>query len=420
MSGTSKTDSAWAGAPETGATRAGAPATDATITSALNELIASCEEIHYDVRLKRIKAWKAEDSSRKAVGFLPVYIPRELLMACGVRPVALRGGGDQINTIRGDSYYQSYICHLPRSVVELGLTSWKEALDGVIFPAICDVIRNLSGIWQTLFPDQFTFFLDLPQDFSSDCGGRFYREQLQELSLRLCKLSGKSFDDDLCLEAIGKYNDNGRAIRELAAMRTGNPAWIPASEFYLVVRAGDLLEVEEHTALVREYSRLASERASPEEDKARILIAGAFCEQPPLNMIKTIEHAGCYVVEDDMTVGHRWLKKDVSVDGDPLDALVDGYLKNSVYSSVRYEGDEPKSEQLVRSVRENRASGVLLMSPSFCDPSLLDRPHFQRGLDDAGIPYTSLKYAENLGQFQTIREQTGTFAEAIQLWDEPV
>lgn len=391
-----------------------------TIPGTLDEILASCEDIHYDVHLRRIKEWKAEDESRKAVGYLPVYIPRELLVACGVRPVGLRGGGDQINIIRGDSFYQSYICHLPRSVVELGLTSWKEALDGVIFPAICDVIRNLSGVWQTLFADQFAFFLDLPQEFTAECGGRFYRQQLQELALRLSALSGKPFDEDLCLEAIARYNDNGRAIRELATIRTENPAWVPTSEFYLVVRAGDLLEVEEHTALVQEYTRLATERANPEEDKARILIAGAFCEQPPLNMIKTIEKAGCYVVEEDMTLGHRWLKRDVATNGDPLDALVEAYLESSVYCSVRYEGDEPKSEQLVRSVKKKNASGVLLMSPSFCDPSLLDRPHFQRGLDDAGIPYTSLKYAENLGQFQTIREQTGTFAEAIQLWSDSV
>jgi len=178
------------------------------------------------------------------------------------------------------------------------------------------------------------------------------------------------------------------------------------------------MEVEEHTALVREYGRLAVDRALPEQDMARILITGAFCEQPPLNMIKTIEQAGCCIVEDDLTAGHRWLKNDIAVDGNPVDALVRAYLEDSIYSSVRYEGDCPKSEQLIRSVHEKRASGVLLMSPSFCDPSLLDRPHFQRSLDGAGIPYTSLKYAENTGQFQTIREQTGTFAEAIQLWGD--
>jgi benzoyl-CoA reductase subunit C len=39
-----------------------------------------------------------------------------------------------------------------------------------------------------------------------------------------------------------------------------------------------------------------------------------------------------------------------------------------------------------------------------------------RALEEAGIPYTSFKYAEDTGQFQVIREQAGTFADAIKLW----
>jgi benzoyl-CoA reductase subunit C len=38
----------------------------------------------------------------------------------GVLPVGIMGGGD-IEIIRGDAYYQSYICHIPRSTIELGL-----------------------------------------------------------------------------------------------------------------------------------------------------------------------------------------------------------------------------------------------------------------------------------------------------------
>ena len=37
-------------------------------------------------------------------------------------------------------------------------------------------------------------------------------------------------------------------------------------------------------------------------------------------------------------------------------------------------------------------------------------------LDREGIPYTAFKYAENTGQFQPIREQTGTFADTMKLW----
>ena len=52
---------------------------------------------------------------------MPIYVPRELLHAQGVLPVGLMGGRDDLEIIRGDAYYQSYICHIPRSTIELGL-----------------------------------------------------------------------------------------------------------------------------------------------------------------------------------------------------------------------------------------------------------------------------------------------------------
>jgi benzoyl-CoA reductase subunit C len=33
------------------------------------------------------------------------------------------------------------------------------------------------------------------------------------------------------------------------------------------------------------------------------------------------------------------------------------------------------------------------------------------------IPHTAFKYSENTGQMAPIREQAGTFADSIKLWD---
>jgi benzoyl-CoA reductase subunit C len=387
--------------------------------AAHKEIIDSCQRIYYDVRLEAIAAWKKEDpAARKAVAYLPVYAPREIFVGSGVRPVATFGGGDQVNVIRGDSFYQSYICHLPRSVVELGLSSWKDTLEGLVAPAICDVIRNVSGVWKVLFPDKLTYFLDLPQNFESKCGGKFYLSQLQELAEHLSKMSGRKPDADAYREAIVSYNRNRRAVRALAKMRVESPHWVPAWEYYLLVRAGDQMDADTHTDLIEKYMDLAGELNRSEQDNARIMVVGGFCEQPPLNLIRTIERSGCYLVDDDFTLGYRFLEQDADENIDPFQSLVDVYLKHSTYSSVKYEGDTPKSKRLVETALAKRADGVLLMSPSFCDPSLLDRPHFQKALEDAGIPYSTLQYAENLGQFAPIREQTGTFAEAIKLWGE--
>ena len=96
-------------------------------------------------------------------------------------PVGIIGGGDQLEVIQGDAYYQSYICRIPRSTLELGLTGRLDCLDGMLFPSICDVIRNLSGMWQILFKDKYVRYFDVPQNFDDAIGGAFYIHEMQVL-----------------------------------------------------------------------------------------------------------------------------------------------------------------------------------------------------------------------------------------------
>jgi benzoyl-CoA reductase subunit C len=110
------------------------------------------------------------------------------------------------------------------------------------------------------------------------------------------------------------------------------------------------------------------------------------------------------------------MEGDVEPGDDPLGALVLAFLQRSVDVAVKWADTKPKGEDLRRKVARSGAGGVLFCAPSFCDPALLDQPMATRALDEAGIPWTAFKYAENGGQFQAIREQAGTFSDAIRLW----
>ena len=386
----------------------------------LVELTNTARELFEDLDLRAVRSWKDAAPGRKAIGHMPIYVPRELIHAAGMLPVGIVGGGDRLEIIRGDAFFQSYICHIPRSTIELALSHRLDALDGMLFPSICDVIRNLSGMWTMLFPDRYVRYLDVPQNYERGVGGTYWRQELEILREELSKLSGRPIADADLRSSIAVYNENRQVIRELYQARSQRPWFFPTSEVFLFLRAGNVLPPEEHTSLVREYLRQAPlEAGRSEQDQSRVVLVGMFCEQPPLGLLLTLERSGCWVVDDDLLLGLRWITAEIPADGDPLENLVTAYLNHSVVTASRYLPDGERGRWLVESVRQNRAEGVIFCAPSFCDPALLEQPMLIRALEQAGIAHTQFKYSEDTGQFAVIREQAGTFSDSIRLWSEP-
>ncbi|MDH3319961.1 MAG: benzoyl-CoA reductase subunit C [Betaproteobacteria bacterium] len=381
------------------------------------EIIARCEHLFEDLRFGAVKEWKAAKPGRKAIGYMPIYVPREIIHAAGMLPVGIFGGGDQLEVIQGDAYYQSYICRIPRSTLELGLTGRLDCLDGMLFPSICDVIRNLSGMWQIMFKDKYVKYFDVPQNYDDAIGGEFYVHEMQQLREDLGKLAGKEISDEQLRASIAVYNENRKAVRELYAYRAQEPWQAPTSELYLVLRAGCVLPPEEHTQVVRAYLAAARTEERPRRDNARVVLSGSFCEQPPLSLIKSIEMSGCYVVDEDFQLIQSWLLDEVPVSGDPLEELSKAFLHRSISTSSKYdERKEDKGKFLLKQIKDRGAEGVVFAAASFCDPALLERPMLQGILAQHKIPYTAFKYSENTGQMAPIREQAGTFADSIKLW----
>jgi len=383
----------------------------------VKEIIDRCEEIFEDLNFTYAREWKVAEDGRKVVGYMPVYVPNEIIHAAGMLPIGILGGGDAMEVIHGDAYYQSYICRIPRSTVELGIMKNLDFVDGMLFPSICDVIRNLSGVWKLLFPEVYARYFDTPQNFRSDIGGEFYKNDLQELREGLEKLGGREITDDDLRNSIQVYNENRDWVRKVYQFRSDQPWKVPASEVYLLMRAGEILTPEDHTQMMKDYLAAVENEERRMKDNCRVVLNGSFCEQPPLSLVKSIELAGCYVVDDDYMMINRMITEDIPTDGDPLLNLSEAFLKHSLDFASKFEPSEEKKGKFISElVHERGAEGVIFSAPSFCDPALLDQPMLAHVLDDANIPYISFQYAENSGQMQPIREQAGTFADSIKLW----
>jgi benzoyl-CoA reductase subunit C len=387
------------------------------VTSRRAALVDWAHAAAEDFEFTAAREWIGERPGRKAAGYLPVYAPREVIRASGLLPVGVHGAGEQVEIIRGDAFYQSYICHLPRSVIELAQSGRLSFLSAMLFPSTCDVIRNLSGVWQLLYPSLYVRYLDLPQVFEADVALDFWAGEIRTLAADLGAISGEPATDRTWREAIELQNRARSLVRELYATRRDFPERIPTEELYLLLKAGEVVAVETFIEKMEEYLAATEESAVPFRDRARVIVVGAFCEQPPLGLVKTIERAGCSIVDDDFLLGNRLFGEDVPVDGDPVISLAGAFLRNAHATSTIYEPDpDAKRELMRRRVEAARADGIVFASASFCDPALLDRPMLRAGAEASGIPCIAFQFAENTGQFQQFREQAGTFADSIKLW----
>lgn len=388
----------------------------------LEKILKFCEDVSFDLNFTHAKKWKEEKEGRVIVGYMPIYFPREIIHAAGGMAVGIFGGGDRKQIIKGDAYYQSYICHIPRSIMELVLDKHTAHFDGYIFPSICDVIRNLSGIFKQQNIGKFVKYMDFPQNFLPQIGGVFYQQEMEHVLKYIKEINGVEVTTERLNHSIELYNKNRKMIEFIYKIRQDFPWRLSIVDVYHIVRAGTVITVEEHNDILEQVCEHIKKDIGTPQDKVKVVISGAFCEQPSIGLIKAVEEAGCYVVDDDYMLGSRMILGDIdSKSNKPLEAISNSYIKQSQYSSSIYDVHDPKEFRLAKIMKNRGADGVIFASASFCDPSLLDAPIFQNAFNKLGIRYIAFQFSENINQYKVIKEQVGAFSDSIKLWeDEPV
>lgn len=366
-----------------------------------------------DLQFTSVREWKQSHPGGRAVAYFPVYAPCELIHAAGMLPVGVAGAGDRLDIQHADARFGSFICSIVKTTMEMGMTGHLEPFDAFFFSTICDSARNLCFVMKRNFPQMYADFIHLPQNPSSPAAAPFLAVEYRRILAELEKLSGRKVSDDEIRASIAKYNRNRALVRELYELRRREPHLLRAWESYVLVRAGNFLPVEEHTARLEEVLAKLPSRAMKRRDSIRIVVEGSFCEQPPLAVVRMIEDAGCYIVGDDFTLAQSWFEEDVLLDGDPVLALASSYLDRAVYSSVRHDFRKPRWDGLVEKVKRTQADAVLFLIAKFCEPAYFDYVPFRQELEKAGIPHLQLEFEEKLFTFDRVRTEVETFVESL-------
>jgi benzoyl-CoA reductase subunit C len=380
---------------------------------ALDGILESCTELSADFTYPAVKRWMADHPAGKVIGHFQVYFPEEIVHAAGMLPVKVMGAGDQLESRRADSHIGSFICSICRSSLELGLAGRLDMMSAFYTHPICDVARNLAGIWGRNFPDRPAEILYLPQNANSAHAPRYLADEYDRLRRGLERIGGHAVTVDDLNASIAVFNENRRLLRELYAVKRQAPWLLSAREAYALTRAGSVMPREEHNEmLARALDGLAS-RAGRKQDRVRVVFEGGFCEQPPIDMLQLIEEA-CYVVDDDLLVGMRWLVEDVPADtDDPLLALATAYLESSTYSPVQHDDRKPKEDMLLRRIEASQAQAAILAAAKMCEPGMDEQVAYSHALEARGIPYLVLEFEEKMSGLERMRMEVETFVESI-------
>jgi benzoyl-CoA reductase subunit C len=372
----------------------------------LDEVLARCREVVEDYEFPTVRRWR--EGGGKVLGHFQVYFPEELAHAAGLLPVKIRGG--QIDRREADSRFGSAICSIPRSALELGLTG-ALAPDMFVTHPICDAARNLAGIWARNLssPAQILCF---PQNPNSRFAAGFLAEEYRRVLADIEAVAGRAVTDDQLRRSLAVFNENRRLLRELYRIRRDTPWLLPVDEAYVLVALAGLVTREEHNHLLRALIPRIGEREARRQDRMRVVFEGGFCEQPPLDLLRSMGQF-VYVVDDDLLIGLRWITEDVPLAGDPVASLAEAYIERSTYSPVQHDLRKPKEKMLLERIRGAGADAAIVAAAKMCEPGLDEQVAYSQALDEAGIPYFVTEFEEAMSGYDHLQIQLETFVENL-------
>ena len=372
----------------------------------LDDILRALVDAFEDTTFPTVADWRRQGG--KVVGHFQVYFPEEIAHAAGLLPFKVRGA--PVEAVHAESHFGSYLCSILKTSLELALAGTVE-LDLFVSHPICDAARNLAAVWgrNVAYPCEILY---LPQNANSRHAPAYLRDEYGRLLRGIEAIAGRAVGEQDLRRSIAVFNENRRLLRRLYAIKRQSPWLLAVDEAYVLTALGGMIPRDQHNDLLRNLLPMIEARPAHPQDKIRVVFEGGFCEQPPLDLLRAIGQT-CYVVDDDLLIGLRWLLEDVPLEGDPLLNLAVAYLEQSSYSPVQHDLRKPKEKMLLERIRASGAQAVILSAAKMCEPGLEDQVGYARALDEVALPYFISEFEEKMTSFDQLQVQLETFVENI-------
>ena len=342
--------------------------------------------------LKNPSVLSAEKKGCKIVGYTCSFMPGEIFHAAGMLPYRIRGIDTQSMEI-GDTYYGPYICTFPKCILQLAGEGRFSFLDGLVLTPGCDAMRRLDECWRKAGEDykgivpSFFHYFDVPHK-TENHGMNWFAEEIGHLIASVEAHFKVDISEDTLKESIKIYNKGRRLLQQLEEMRTVDNPPISGAQAFAVVIAGTVMDREGYNRLLENLIDELKGETGAKNGKKRLMVVGSISDD--ISLIHLIEDCDAIVVTENLCFGVRHETDEVSETGEPVNALAQRYLANSVCPRM-FGNYKQRLSILKEKVETAKVDGVILQNVRFCDLHGSENGLFERDLEASGTPCLRLE-----------------------------
>ena len=115
---------------------------------------------------------------------------------------------------------------------------------------------------------------------------------------------------------------------------------------------------------------------------------------------------------DDLAKEARSISSQVPEEGDPVEALADGWCGLRADTEL-YDPKKEHIDALVQKAQDSGADAVIILLAKFCDPEEFEAPLATRAIREAGLKCITVEIDQSTESYEQARTQVQTLAELI-------
>lgn len=356
--------------------------------------------------------WK-ERTGRKVIGSFPMNFPSELVHATGALPVVVQESRTSIT--EGRSLLPEFYCSYTRSLADQAAIGELDVFDGFVLVDHCVQLLGAVDVIRWAMPEKPLHFAQFISSMDDPWSQGEVEDKIAAMRREVEAALETTIDDSQLRESIRSFNENRALLRRFYELRQEGQLHIPASQLQTLVKSSMVMDINEHSALLRELLEQLEEETPSTDHLVRLHLSGHFCAPPRRELLDLLEECDIIVVNDDLYHGNRYISTDVPEDSDPFRALARWYLDRnvSVPCATRVQRDVDWEKYLVNELEKTGAEGVITLMAKFCEPLMLYYPELRSSLNDHNIPELIIETEHEGLAAESIRTTVETFVERI-------